>query len=496
MWVSDTGLMLCNAVMYLCRWEYQAVLLSSKGSTAASGHAATALVNFVASIISPDAWLQAGVDPATAQHMAAAVVTYLARHDLFRHIHNILEPLAAPDSPPSKSQAETLATQTVVRYLALRQPEQPQASSTSSSTPVGLYHLLFTPNLWVCCPSLKPISSRMCRRSIADLSQLSSQQLVSVLPAGGPGGKAAAAAALLGNLLSVGSGVFHQQGAPDSALAKQFVTIITALLSLLPMKLLLLGSGEDTTDTYMPSTSGGSIARLSWPAEDMVPSQVSAALSQLSAVPGQALLKRLVHTLLPANSASSHGSSTIDASSVWLLSTLIWQLISLPQHRQRVLLGLAVSADFVARLWFSYLRPTYHAALTADKGGSGLQNWTKNGTSSQSPVAAASAGAGAAAYADPGWMLALLVLSPVFNSHMQTADLDEFYDKQQPLLLAEVYDPQRPQHGLVTMLKNAVWQVGGQQQRVVESMPNCNMPSCCSVCICCYYTLLVYNSIA
>jgi hypothetical protein len=63
--------------------------------------------------------------------------------------------------------------------------------------------------------------------------------------------------------------------------------------------------------------------------------------------------------------------------------------------------------------------------------------------------------------ADPGWMVPLIVMCSVYITFVSTAGESEMYVKQRPLPLMELYDVKGGRAvGLISLLKDALWQVG------------------------------------
>ncbi|KXZ44858.1 hypothetical protein GPECTOR_61g811 [Gonium pectorale] len=200
---------------------------------------------------------------------------------------------------------------------------------------------------------------------------------------------------------------------------------------------------------------------------------------------------------------------------------LVWQLAQLPGQQQRVMLALAVSAEFVERMWWSFLRPARLAELagiswlpdpasptgtgtaaggspwttrlgsasssyncagpapmelelpmlgSSGAGGNGpmlgRSSWPASVTASDDGAGpAAGAGAGSAAWRprveeEPGWLLPLAVTCSAFAAHITTATLEEFYGgAQRPLALQQLYDAAAPESGFLAQLRDALWQV-------------------------------------
>ena len=160
---------------------------------------------------------------------------------------------------------------------------------------------------------------------------------------------------------------------------------------------------------------------------------------------------------IPPDASLAH-VHTGPAAAAYELCQLIRLLADLPGHRQQILLPLGVTADFVDRLWYSFLRPAHQAEMTGTGGGGG-------GAGSQ---VVDGQGGGASSWpadedeyglCDPGWMVPLTVCCAVFTAHIETADLDEFYKNQQPLALQQLYDESCPEAGFLSLLKEGLWQV-------------------------------------
>ncbi|GLC57434.1 hypothetical protein PLESTB_001224100 [Pleodorina starrii] len=102
--------------------------------------------------------------------------------------------------------------------------------------------------------------------------------------------------------------------------------------------------------------------------------------------------------------SSSPSSTLLDAAeSAHALCEFLWQLAQLPGQQQRVLLGAAVSADLVQRMWWSFLRPARQADLAglvwlpeeagtaaAAAGAAGPRGGGASGGSTRAPCSASS----------------------------------------------------------------------------------------------------------
>lgn len=60
---------------------------------------------------------------------------------------------------------------------------------------------------------------------------------------------------------------------------------------------------------------------------------------------------------------------------------------------------------------------------------------------------------------DPGWMLPTVVLSRVYSSYLNTAPDSHMYRSEKPLPLDQLYTSDKPNAGLLALLKYALWQV-------------------------------------
>lgn len=382
----------------------------------------------------------------------------------------------------AKPYVEALVTQLTVRLLSLKgwSPCRPEDS---------LHWLLCVPGLWHRAASLHPVAPRVCRSAVAWLAAAGPHRLASMLPGGSeqqaagssspmaataaasgtlagagpylPGGRGAAVAVLLANLLAVGPKLLQPDksvaAAPPAvalrAPALALCRVLHALIALLPLDPFFpdvhaAGGGaaggdnadEDEVDEAEACSLG--LTRLTLEPVPHLPLEAGAAaaaagavaagggktgagnrgaqsggggqggssssnallvlpqglLQQVQAVTeasGRQVLKQLVGVLLPlaappavptggavvasslpvplphAASLPRYGSTAPPSTAALLeaaegahaLSDLVWALAQLPGQRQKVMLGLAVSADLVERLWWSFLRPARLAEL-------------------------------------------------------------------------------------------------------------------------------------
>jgi ubiquitin-protein ligase E3 C len=323
------------------------------------------------------------------------------------------------------------------------------------STPSAL---LCVPALLQRCASLRPVASRLWRHAVAALHPLTAPQLAAWLPAELlPEGRAGAAAALLGNLLegAAGAAPAAAAAAPSQASAGrlqalQFLQVSGTLLSLLPVALFRRAPSAFEQEEEEEDDGGGGgeaeaaaagAAALPWPEEHLPPAPV---LAQLQLVSDGATLAACVRAALPAASAAD-APAPGDAAAVATAAAAARQLCAylarvtrLPGHRRRAVIGLALPAGLVQRLWFSFLRAA-HAS-----GGLG---------------AAAFAPAADAASQDPGWMLPLALLCEAFSLCFVVAGDEGLYERQQPLALEELRGGASGAGGALALLKAALWQV-------------------------------------
>lgn len=420
------------------------------GGRPALAGAAAPLVAAAIELTDARAWGQAlGAEAGAAA--AAQVVAAAVRRRLFPRLATILD-AACPDAGGAgapelgEALAGALAASLAERYMAAEQAVHerlgPEASITADRQ---LASLLCVPLLPARCAALRrpALAPQLWRHAVAALQPLSPAELVAWLPEGLPHGKAGAAAALLGNLLVGAPAVLRvcfprlpasgvctpvctpmptltegpfplakQAGQAVRGQALAFLSLATTLLAVLPLGSLYPAARwageeeeeeEDGEARLRPAASAAPMPRLPWDAEAL-PS--AALLEQLRGVTDPRLLRALVLPVLPIDSAqaadaaaaaggSGRAALQSTAADVRTLCGFLAAVAALPGQRQRLLIGLAVAAGLVQRLWFSYLRPA-HAA-----GGDG---WLPSRDDS----------------CDPGWMLPLTLFSLTYSSFIVT----------------------------------------------------------------------------
>lgn len=120
-------------------------------------------------VLNPDTWA-AALGPQRAGAAAAAITKDIARGARLSHMMQLLHLIPLHQRPPpSKSLAEVVVAQLLVRWLATCGPKPaaaggaplPLAGSKGTSLPVeGLLQLLCCPGLWERCSALVPVAGR------------------------------------------------------------------------------------------------------------------------------------------------------------------------------------------------------------------------------------------------------------------------------------------------------------------------------------------------
>ncbi|KAL0034411.1 hypothetical protein WJX79_000811 [Trebouxia sp. C0005] len=88
--------------------------------------------------------------------------------------------------------------------------------------------------------------------------------------------------------------------------------------------------------------------------------------------------------------------------------------------------------DFVQRLWSSYLKAAWAQS-----------SWVSSNDDTS----------------DPGWMLPIIVLCRVYATYLNTTPDTHTHRQHRPLPLEQLYNPDSPAAGLLSLLKFALWQV-------------------------------------
>ncbi|DBB12911.1 TPA: hypothetical protein ACH3X3_005665 [Trebouxia sp. C0006] len=405
------------------------------------------LLDLVIKLTDPKTW-QPAVGASEASALVARLVGFLAsKCSLFPRLAQLLL-AACPPARHKQHQAqqqqqsvmsvpETLASNLAVRFLSLKRFPEVAAAQASMAK------LLCVPLLWLRCPHvLFSVSSRIWEVVIVSLHPDSFNDLSSFiawLPADQPDGKAGAAAALLANLAQV-SGAALQGGKRSLeegvVMATQFSEVVHMLLSVVPMSSILAVSDtvmadvDEEEDAAQPQAStSGSSEMLLWPTGAIVSPALSA---QLHCLAEPALLKALVQQALPVQSSATPVDSMQHSNTVRSLCKMLQGITSIPALCQKALIFAAGPADFVQRLWSSYLKAA----------------WTQSSWVSSNDDTS-----------DPGWMLPIIVLCRVYATYLNTTPDTHTHRQQRPLPLDQLYNPDSPAAGLLSLLKFALWQV-------------------------------------
>ncbi|KAK9861088.1 hypothetical protein WJX84_004362 [Apatococcus fuscideae] len=233
-----------------------------------------------------------------------------------------------------------------------------------------MLHILCQPFLWRREPACQGLQAAMCTLAVQALAGVTHAELAGLLPTGHVWGRAGAAICLLSNLLEAGGPTLMcfpsamGSGSPDKFGAKQ----------LSPIGHLIDPTGnleiQQTVivENVLVSPHHPAVTELAWdadrPEHQAVQEFYSAADRALPAT-----LKPLVMALLPFTIAfdPAHaerpqhldsGQGPMSPPDVWALCQFILALVQVPGLRQKTLITLAVSADFVPRLWASFLKET------------------------------------------------------------------------------------------------------------------------------------------
>ncbi len=373
---------------------------------APAASAAAALAHCVVTLTSPEAWRLEGDAMATDEDAggapADAVLLHLLRGGAFRTLRALV--LAATPTPAALPAAADAAPASVLDALLLhvwlRADAAPGAAAVTPRRARAAPQLLSLPLLWRRCPGLGAAVARVWPAALRALADelprgATADDARALLPADA---SYPAAAWLLGNLLEGAPAALAAAraaggGGAHAAAALGFAAATEALLPALPRA--ALGAPDEEEDAPQGDASagaGGVSAHLPPP---------HALAAQLALLSDGALLRDLIHTVMPPppppDVASSPADAAAAAAAVRLCSLLHCALSRLRgAERGRMLASLAFSAGLVPRLW----------ACIRSCADSGL--WA-------APTGGATGAAAAAAAAAPGWLLPLAVLAPVYR---------------------------------------------------------------------------------
>jgi len=382
---------------------------------------------------------------------ATRVVLLLAspRSGMFRHFRRWAgkRPLAAPPGGRVVPAYERLLSTLAQRYLQAYSAGPP----ATASLPSELAAFMSTPLLWTRCPSLLGTAVPVWDLLVRGLAE--SQQVFKWLPEDSPGGSAASAAGLLGNLLEASPRALAEQrgGAQGgAATGVQACMAFLALLGVLPLAALFPGE-EQTAEEVLDDEEAGDAMEIdtpgaitgaasshayAWGGTAPPPVELRAQL-ELCFDPKilQPLVSLVLPEQLPGGGDAWEARPLLEADSARWLCKLLRVLLNISKHvgaaspsAERLLTGLAFSAGLVQRLWHSYLRPRQ-----ADGRWEGSHN----------------------EQSDPGWMLPLVVVCPVYSCTLNSMSADDNF----PLHSKELYDPDAPRKGFLELLKTSLWQL-------------------------------------
>ena len=401
--------------------------------------------------------------------------------------------------PPSHAQrsvpfAETLCTSLLVHYIALRSKisgfliSHTVITTCNSSNSSQAASLFSVPMISRRCPSLAPVMPRLWILAVTGTDTTSTPTMTSQNTG------ALTAAAIVGNIVEGAPAALYSSSAlkamdqsPHSA-GLACVQLIMALMPSIPLQMLLPGQStgvnssvggddedddgtesdddEDDMDFVVRVPRGGNAAlrkvlmHLGASGERESSGRVAMAMAidsddigvamatstsfisnQLSGIVQGEFLSAICKAAFPHNTTTtttrantSERTPATDAGALTVCAFLL-QLTQLPGQRSKVLLNLALAADFPARFWFSFLQLAHAtgqwaamAAVTAAAAASS----SSSSTSISSPLFVLS---------DPGWMLPLWIFSDTTVSAIQVLGDDGLYTAGRPVPLPQLYTP-------------------------------------------------------
>jgi ubiquitin-protein ligase E3 C len=382
------------------------------------------------------------------------VLRSLLRRGAFRTLRAlVLAAAPAPPAAPPSGSGSSSVLETLVLHLWTR-ADAADAAAASAALPAAeraAAQLLSLPLLWRRLPGLAAAAApalwthALTTLTVAPPASDGGDVLSSLPPPAScdadVAGAYPSAAWLLGNLLEAAPAALAAArrdggGAAHAAAALRFAAVTEALLAALPRAAL---GPPDSEEEAEAAAEAAAAAAATQQQEALLPPPPAALAAQLSLVTDGALLRDLIHAVLPAPPSEEDAAGAVvpmlsaEAASgaVRLCSLLHVALTRLRgAERARLLASLAFSAGLVARLWGC-------VRACADAGAWGAPQNTPASTSSSAP---------------PGWLLPLAVLSRVYTFTLYTADDEEFYERGSPL-------PRAQNARLVTLLRDALWQL-------------------------------------
>jgi len=361
--------------------------------------------------------------------------------DLFAFLHRLLDVREPSNGFPALSQ-ELVSTALARSLSALRDEDAPIASGR-------LLGLACVPLLWRRCPQLAELAPRLLTVLEPTLGALSDAgEVLAALPESTCGGRAGSLAALLGNIVEGAPSILAKAEAEGSGreAAAGLCRVLLRLLPAAPMRALFPGdgsaageTGEEDEEDEEDEDEGGRGTRRgraeSEPSWEGAHPPTPALREQVGALFQPPLLKRLVDMMIDKG-APPGGRGAADEPSEALCLCRLLRAASHAARRanpssqvsERLHTSLAFSAGLVQRLWTGYLKPRLAG-----------QSWDSS----------------YAELGDPGWMLPLSVLCPVYTCALSGVSADDSL----PLPPREVYDAAAPREGLLHLLKSALWHI-------------------------------------
>ena len=391
----------------------------------------------------------------------------------------------------------------------------------SSSQPAAV---LCVPGLFQRCPSLKRFSLVLWRSAVEHQYKFTFEQFQQWLPVCVTRqGAAGSAAALLGNLTDIfralvssssssgGGGEHENRNTVTQNECLGFLNIATKLLLLIPTRYLpaasaaqqsssgggennewLDGDGHQEDDEERAAlaaavtsaavgTEGGASAAQITPLrlpllQDFSSGSIATAVaSQIARLCQPTVITGICKSIFATSTITSTTSSSLTGNESKALATqaaaarqacaFFALLMQLPGQKKKVLLSLALKADFVQRLWYSFLRPAHEMSVASGSGVLGgflIQRPSSSSSSSSSSSTTTTPPMHQQNQCDPGWMLPLWIFSEAATIAIQVQGDSGLYSRGQPLPLTELYSEQHP-CGALSLLRSALWHILWQE---------------------------------
>ncbi|GMH39401.1 hypothetical protein BSKO_07299 [Bryopsis sp. KO-2023] len=391
----------------------------------ANGSQAGVLLKFLLDLSNTDTW--SGVlGQEKAQRLTAALTQNLVKLGMFRILARLVKaacPMKRRDS--GTPAAEFLASRLLVLYWRIEQ----RSNGVEIEDVDGPLRLLSVGCLWQRCPSFKRFGGRMCSLAFTHTESLEPEILHALQQEEET--MIETALSILGNVVQLGEGAVAFRGEnEEQGFCHRLPSVMFGLLVRLPLgRLFSMDIIDDSDEDAVGPSYYNESSTSEWDATGVAPELVSA-VDGLFGNLGQDLLAGLVKGILP------HVRPCVEvvdpgvlrgAAALCGLLQLVLKTHSQVQ-RQRLLLSLAVSGEFIQRVWYSLLRPS----------GDGVR---------QEPQGMEKT------------LRVLIMLCQVYSCFLVTAGSEEVCGKQEPLPLKELYDPASANAGLISLLKQCLWQV-------------------------------------